>query len=101
MPYPEARFLLGKGKIIGLTVETLEQIEQANQWDAQYIGIGPVFSAPSKLDAPEPLGISGLTTFCKISRHPAIAIGGIHIGNAERVLNAGAQGIAVIRISVT
>jgi thiamine-phosphate pyrophosphorylase len=96
MPYPEARRLLGLNKIIGLTVETLEQMQKANQWDIQYVGIGPVFPTQTKLDAPEPLDISGLTTFCRLSRHPVIAIGGIHIGNAEAVLNTGTQGIAVV-----
>lgn len=94
MPYPEARRLLGWKKIIGLTVETLEQLERINQWDVQYIGIGPIFPTQTKLDAPTLLSIAGLATFCKLSRHPVIAIGGIHISNAEAVLNAGAQGFA-------
>jgi len=96
MPYLEVRRLLGLNKIIGLTIETPEQMKQANQWNVQYIGIGPVFPTQTKLDAPDPLSLVGLTSFCRLSRHPVIAIGGIHIGNAEAVLNAGAQGIAVV-----
>ena len=96
MSYLEARRLLGAHKVIGLTIETSTQMAQANQWDVQYVGIGPVFATQSKLDAAEPLGISGLTFFCKISRHPVVAIGGIHADNASAVLNAGAKGIAVV-----
>ena len=96
MQYKAARRLLGSNKIIGLTVGNSIQMAQANLLDVQYIGVGPVFATQSKLDASEPIGILGLKILCRMSKHPVIAIGGIHDGNAESVLNAGAQGIAVI-----
>jgi thiamine-phosphate pyrophosphorylase len=96
MSYPDARCLLGFNKIIGLTVETSEQMQKANQCDVQYVGVGPIFPTKTKLDTNEPLGISGLMNLSRKAKHPVIAIGGIHLANVEAVLNAGANGIAVV-----
>ncbi len=96
MYYPEARALLGVHKIIGLTVETVEHIEEVNNFDVAYVGVGPVFQTHTKLDAPVPLGISGLKSICRLSQHSVVAIGGINVSNAQEVLEAGAEGIAVI-----
>lgn len=96
MPYQQARRLLGKDKIIGLTVETSQQALAANQWDVDYIGIGPIFATITKLDAPEPLGISGLKAISTLSRHSMIAIGGINTINLQQVLTVGVQGVAVV-----
>lgn len=96
MPYPEARRLLGPHKIIGLTIENLNHMQEANQWDLNYVGVGPIFLTPTKPDASRALGISGLRSICAISKHPVIAIGGIHTHNAAHMIKAGAQGIAVV-----
>ncbi|CAM4380051.1 MAG: Thiamine-phosphate synthase [Legionellaceae bacterium] len=92
----KARTLLGTDKIIGLTVETPEQAQEANHLPINYIGVGPIYVTSSKKDAPPILGISVLETICKITSHPVIAIGGINEINASATINAGAQGIAVI-----
>jgi thiamine-phosphate pyrophosphorylase len=96
MPYPMARRLLGPGKIIGLSVENMEQAIEANLLDVDYIGISPVFGTPTKTDTAKPFGLDGILRVMAVSKHPAVAIGGININNARAIMNAGAHGIAVV-----
>ncbi|NDW19183.1 thiamine phosphate synthase [Dysgonomonas sp. 216] len=96
MPYSIARKLMGKNKIIGLSVENVEQAEQANLLDVDYIGASPVFSTPTKTDTAKALGLDGLRQIAKISRHPIVGIGGINIDNAKDIIDAGAEAIAVV-----
>lgn len=96
MPYSIARKLLGSNKIIGLSVENMEQVYQANALDVNYIGISPVFSTPTKTDTAQPFGLQGVLKVMAISRHPAVAIGGINKSNAREVVNTGVNGIAVV-----
>lgn len=96
MEYGTARKLLGKDKIIGLSVENIEQVHQANELDVDYIGISPVFSTSTKTDTALPFGLTGVEQTMKISRHPAVAIGGINLSNAADIMLAGANGIAVV-----
>ncbi len=96
MPYDIARRLMGKNKIIGLSVENMDQVVEANQLDVDYIGISPVFSTPTKTDTFQPFGLDGVKKVMQISKHPTVAIGGINHLNAKEVLEAGANGIAVV-----
>lgn len=96
MPYAMVRKLLGTKKIIGLSVENIEQVHVANKLDVDYIGISPVFSTNTKTDTAKPFGIEGIKQVMTISKHPAVAIGGINHENAAAIIQAGAQGIAVV-----
>ncbi|MCC8154368.1 MAG: thiamine phosphate synthase [Tannerellaceae bacterium] len=96
LPYPVVRKLLGKNKIIGLSVENLRDVEEANSWDVDYIGISPVFSTPTKTDTAAPVGLKGIEAITRLSVHPSVGIGGIHPGNAADIIRAGANGIAVV-----
>ncbi len=96
MDYSTARRLLGPDAAIGLSVETLEQARAADALDADYLGVGPVFSTPTKPDAAPPLGLAGLAEVRAVSRHPLVAIGGIGAGNARQAVEAGADGVAVV-----
>jgi len=96
MPYPTVRKLLGQQMIIGLSINTLEQAKQAENWDVNYLGVGPIFPTTSKDDAAEPLGIMGLKKIRQLSRHTLIAIGGINHKNITDVIQSGADGIAVV-----
>lgn len=96
MPYEEARRLLGYDKIVGLSVENLSDVIEANAVDVDYIGISPVFATPTKTDTALPFGLDGLRSAVNISIHPTVAIGGINISNAHEVMQAGADGIAVV-----
>ena len=96
MPWQVGRGILGKNKILGLSVETMQQVEEANRMDVDYIGISPVFATLTKTDTLQPFGLKGLKEATSLSRHPAVAIGGINLQNAAQVMDSGADGIAVV-----
>jgi thiamine-phosphate pyrophosphorylase len=96
MPYPEARKLLGKRAIIGLSVENMDQALEAEKLDVDYLGVSPVFPTPTKTDTKAPWGLEGLRRLRPRSRHILIGIGGINSSNALDVLEAGADGLAVV-----
>lgn len=96
IPYPIARKILGKNKIIGLSVESIQDAVDANNLDIDYIGISPVFNTLTKTDTAPELGLQGIRQIMSISRHPSVGIGGINITNAADIISAGANGIAVV-----
>jgi len=96
MAYADVRKLVGKDKIVGLSVETLKEVELANQLDVDYIGISPVFATPTKTDTAAPFGIDGLREAVKLSLHPTVAIGGMNKTTAQAVMETGCDGIAVV-----
>ncbi len=55
--YREARRLLGEKKIIGITVNTMEQAVEAARLGADYLGVSPIFATQTKPDAGEPAGL--------------------------------------------
>jgi thiamine-phosphate pyrophosphorylase len=96
MPYAMARKLMGDKAIIGLSVETWEDVEVAEKLDVNYIGVSPVFATPTKTDTKEPWELAGLMKIKAFSRHPLVAIGGINVSNAQAVAEAGADCLAVV-----
>lgn len=96
MPYELARRLLGPDKIIGLSVETQDEVLEANALDVDYIAASPVYSTATKTDTAPPFGLDGLREAVLASRHPLVAIGGMNVGTAPAVFAAGADGIAVV-----
>lgn len=96
MPYPLARAILGEKMIIGLSVETWEDVEAAEKWDVDYLGVSPVFATPTKTDTKGSWGLEGITRIRSFSRHPLVAIGGLNVTNTGAAVRAGADGIAVV-----
>ncbi len=96
IPYSIARKLLGKTKIIGLSVETVEQAREANNLDVDYIGLSPVFSTNTKLDINTPLELKGIKEIASFTKHKTVAIGGINTKNAASIIENGADGLAVV-----
>ena len=93
----EARRILGPDKIIGLSIETCEQLELANQLDClDYIAASAIFPSKTKRDCKTIWGLAGLKTFAQQSKHPVVAIGGISSLNIRDVMTHGAHGVAVI-----
>jgi len=101
MPYPVARRLLGYSKIIGLSVETIDQARDANLLDVDYIGISPVFTTETKSDINTPLGVEGIKTIASFTKHRMVGIGGIQTENIQAVISAGAEGVAVVSAIVS
>ena len=96
MPAFVARRLIGKKKILGVSAGSVDEARRAVDDGADYIGASPVFSTPTKPDAPPPLGIDGLRAMSRAVSIPVVAIGGINQGNAATIMEAGAAGIAVV-----
>lgn len=96
MPYETARRLLGPDKIIGLSVENMDDLIKANSLDVDYVGISPVYSTPTKTDTAEPFGLEGLRKAVNMSKHPTVAIGGMNAGTIADVMAAGTDGVAVV-----
>ncbi len=101
MPYQLARRLLGKGKIIGVTVHNLKEARKAEGWGADYLGVSPIFQTSTKKDAGIPVGVKLIKTLKGAVSIPVIAIGGITLENAGEVVQAGADGLAAISAIVT
>lgn len=96
MPYAMARRLMGPGAIIGLSVETWEDVEKAQDLDADYLGVSPVFETPTKTDTKGSWGLDGLAKIRARLRHPLVGIGGLNSANAADAVLAGADGVAVV-----
>jgi len=96
MPYAMARSLMGPGKIVGLSVETWEDVEEAEGLDCDYLGVSPVFATPTKTDTKGAWGLDGLARIRAFTRHTLVAIGGINPSNAAQVVEAGADCLAVV-----
>ena len=96
MPYETARALLGKDKIIGLSVETMDEVLVANALDVDYIGISPVYATPTKTDTLTPFGLAGIEEVMRLTRHRCVAIGGMNRDTIGEVIARGVEGVAVV-----
>ena len=96
MPYEIARALLGKDKIIGLSVETMDEVIAANTLDVDYIGISPVYATPTKTDTLTPFGLEGIDEVMRLTRHRCVAIGGMNRDTIGDVIARGVEGVAVV-----
>ncbi len=89
------RDILGDDKIIGVSVQTVEQAVLAEKQGADYLGVGAVFPTGSKADA-EDVSHETLKAICEAVNIPVVAIGGITAGNVLKLKGSGVSGIAVI-----
>ncbi len=90
-----ARELLGPDKIIGVSTHNQEEARTAEEQGADYLGFGAMYPTGSKAVTQIP-GTAGLTAIRDKVRLPIVAIGGISPSNACRVIDAGADAVAVI-----
>jgi len=101
MPVADARALLGREAIIGLSIKTPEQARHAPLELLDYVCIGGVYETQSKNNPEPPVGETGFAKLAAVIRGrkpamPAGAIAGIDEGNAAKVIAAGADGVAII-----
>jgi len=96
MPMAAARKILGKEKIIGLSINSLEELNDSSASIADYLAISPVFATQTKPDTAPPWGIAGLHRARLKTTKPLVAIGGISHTNAASVIAAGADCVAVV-----
>ena len=95
MPVEVVRRLM-PAALIGLSIESLEQLQAAAGAPVDYFGVSPVFATASKADAASAVGLEGLRAMRALTPRALVAIGGIDAGNAARVMAAGADGLAVV-----
>ncbi len=92
-----AREVLGPDAVVGRSVSSAEEALEAIREGADYLGVGTVYTTPTKPDAK----VTGLTLLQKVARIrppiPWFAIGGVTLETAREVAEAGAPGFAVVR----
>lgn len=91
----DVRKRLGEDKIIGVSVQTVEQAVFAEKNGADYLGVGAVFSTSTKLDA-HTVSFDQLRQICEAVSIPVVAIGGISESNILQLKGTGIDGIAVV-----
>jgi thiamine-phosphate pyrophosphorylase len=84
--------------LIGVSCHSLEAAQAAERDGADYLFFGPIFATPSKEAFGAPQGLDRLAQVCRGVSIPVLAIGGITMQNAVSCKNAGAAGIAAIRL---
>lgn len=91
----QVREKIGRGKILGVSAQTVEQAILAEQQGADYLGVGAIFPTNSKADA-KAVNIHTLREIRQAVSIPIVAIGGITIENLKQLAGSGISGIAVI-----
>jgi thiamine-phosphate pyrophosphorylase len=94
LPITEARKVVGKNMIIGVSTHDEKEALFAQEQGADYIGFGPVFYTETK-DAGEPKGTRVLGQISDKIKIPVVAIGGVGLDAIDNVISSGAKAIAV------
>jgi thiamine-phosphate pyrophosphorylase len=94
-PYAEARAMLGKDRIIGVTCHNSRELAyEAGEAGADYVAFGAFF--PTTTKAPKSTAdIELLRDWASDMVVPCVAIGGITVENAASLIEAGADFLAV------
>jgi thiamine-phosphate pyrophosphorylase len=98
MPVQVVRRFVPRAFVIGVSCHSLGEAMAAESGGADYLVLGPVFETPSKLGYGPPLGLEKLRNITSRIRIPVLALGGITVDRIRPCLEAGASGIAGIRI---
>jgi thiamine-phosphate pyrophosphorylase len=96
MPLTEARAILGHNVIIGISVKTVEEARKAERDGADYLAVNGVFPTQTKVDLGYCPGLEGVSAISRCTHLPIVGIGGINLNNCRSVVQAGANGIAVV-----
>lgn len=96
----QARIILGAGAVIGVTVNTFEDVLKVAQCDIDYLGIGPFRHTTTKKNLAPILGLDGLKEICRRMEEDDItiarvAVGGIGVNDLEDIMRTGVNGVAV------
>ena len=98
MPVQVVRRIAPPPFVLGVSCHSLSEAMAAESGGADYLVLGPVFETPSKLRYGPPLGLETLREIAAQITIPALALGGITVERVRPCLEAGAGGIAGIRI---
>ncbi|HCG5561563.1 thiamine phosphate synthase [Vibrio parahaemolyticus] len=96
MPAEIARQLIGPNKILGLSIETEDQLAEADSLPIDYIGLSSIFATPTKTNTKKHWGIEGLKMALNTTSLPIVAIGGINETNIPALSATGVHGLALV-----
>jgi thiamine-phosphate diphosphorylase len=96
LPPELARRIVGPRRIVGCSASSVESALAAKQAGADYLGVGSIYPTTTKADAGEAVGTALVAAIKAQVDLPIVGIGGIHAGNAAAVVEAGADGVAVV-----
>ena len=91
-----ARRVVGLATLIGFSTHNERQLRAAAAEPANYLALGPIFGTASKQNPDPVVGIDELRRLRRLTDRPLVAIGGITRSNAQSVLAAGADSVAII-----
>ena len=80
---------------VGVSIHCVNEAIEAINLGATYITAGHIFATDCKKDIP-PRGLNFLSSVCRSVNIPVYAIGGILPANAQKAINAGADGICIM-----
>ena len=95
LPAEIARRMLGADAIIGVSAHNAEEALAAETAGADYLGCGAVYQTGTKKDT-SVIGVEGLKAIRAVTKLPFVGIGGVTLANYSDVLNAGADGAAIV-----
>jgi len=91
-----ARKVVGPATLIGFSTHNERQLLAAAAEPANYLALGPIFGTASKQNPDPIVGIDELRRLRPLTDRALVAIGGITRSNAQAVLAAGADSVAII-----
>lgn len=97
IPPADARRLLGGERLVGVSCHSSLDVARAIAGGADFATFGPIFETPSKLPYGAPVGTERLAEAARLGL-PLLGLGGVDLSNASAVVEAGASGLAAIRV---
>lgn len=95
LPIDVTRSLIGPDKLLGVSADTLDRANEAQQLGADYLGIGAVFPSSTKADC-ETVSLDIVRQMNDRSALPSVAIGGINQDNITQLEKTGITGISLV-----
>lgn len=96
MPATIARKLIGSDKILGLSIETEQQLQEADDLPIDYIGLSALFETQTKTNLKKYWGYEGIKLALETTKLPIVGIGGINESNIPRLVETGIHGLALV-----
>ncbi|NOI01476.1 thiamine phosphate synthase [Vibrio kanaloae] len=96
MPAVLARQLIGPNKILGLSIETDKQLQEADSLPIDYIGLSALFATPTKTNLKKHWGYEGIQMALDSTKLPIVGVGGINESNIPQLTETGIHGLALV-----
>lgn len=82
--------------LIGVSAHTVADVQRAETNGASFVVLAPIFEKAAT--SRKGIGLDVLRSACAVSQIPVLALGGVNLSNARACLDAGAPGVAGIRL---